>query len=199
MSRKATDTKERILDTAANLFSSHGFSGTSIDDILGAVGITKGAFYHYFKTKNHLCEAVLDNAVGQYHQLADSIQQGPGSADGLYHWLEALIEKQISGQWLHCRLITRLSIESAQLSSVMQQKLRNFWLWCQGLYEILIRQAIKDKPSKTSIDPAATARLFISAHFGALWLDRCAPAKEDIITVCETLLAQVVRESRRGD
>jgi AcrR family transcriptional regulator len=197
MSRKPTDTKERILDTATNLFSSHGFDGTSIDDILGAVGITKGAFYHYFNGKAHLCEAVLDNAVAHYHQLADSVGLESGDSDSLYHWLEALIEKQISGQWLHCRLITRLSIESAQLNSVVQQKLRNFWLWCQNLYETLLRQALKDKPFKGTIDPPATARLFIAAHFGALWLDRCAPAKEDIITVCETLLRQVLREPRR--
>lgn len=197
MSRKTTDTKDRILDTAANLFSSHGFDGTSIDDILKAIGITKGAFYHYFNSKAHLCEAVLDNAVSQFHLLADSIQQGQGSPDNLYHWLETLIEKQTSGQWLHCRLITRLSIESAQLSSPMQQKLRNYWLWCQNLYETLIRQALRDKPAQSSINPAATARVFISAHFGALWLDRCAPAKEDIITVCETLLGQFIKEPAR--
>ncbi|MBL7214952.1 MAG: TetR/AcrR family transcriptional regulator [Phycisphaerae bacterium] len=194
MSRKPTDTKERILDTATNLFSTHGFAGTSIDDILRAVGITKGAFYHYFKSKDHLCEAVLDIAVGQYHQLAAVIQQQESpSCDSLYHWLEALIEKQSSGQWLHCRLVTRLSIESAQLSSATQQKLHNFWLWCQSLYENLIRLALRDNPSKESIDPAATARLFMSAHFGAIWLDRCAPAKEDITTVCETLLGQVIK------
>ena len=193
MSRKPTDTKERILDTATNLFSTHGFGGTSIDDILRAVGITKGAFYHYFNSKDHLCESVLTIAVAQYHQLAASIQQEPASPDSLYHWLEALIEKQTSGQWLYCRLVTRLSIESAQLTSTIQQQLRSFWLWCQSLYESLIRQTLQDNPPKSSLDPAAAARLFMAAHFGALWLDRCAPAKEDITTVCETLLRRVIK------
>lgn len=195
MSRKPTDTKERILDTATNLFSTHGFSGTSIDDILKAVGITKGAFYHYFNSKDHLCEAVLDIAVLQYHQLAASMQAESGASDDLHHWLKMLLEKQNSGQWLHCRLVTRLSIESAQLSSAIQQKLRNFWLWCQSLYESMIRQTLRDSdnPAKQLTDPGATARLFMSAHFGALWLDRCAPAKEDITTVCETLLRQIVK------
>ena len=193
MSRKSTDTKERILDTATNFFSTHGFSGTSIDDILTAVGITKGAFYHYFKSKDHLCEVVLDITIDQYHQLAESIQAQPASGDTLHRWLEALIEKQTSGKWLHCRLITRLSIESAQLSSATQNKLRMFWLWCQSLYENLIAHTLQEKSSDSKVDPAAAARLFIAAHFGAIWLDRCAPAKEDITTVCETLLRQITK------
>lgn len=187
MPRKSTHTKERILDTATNLFSTHGFAGTSIDDILQAVGITKGAFYHYFHSKDHLCQAVLDIAVAEYHQLAEMIRDTADTSGGLHHWLETLIEKQTSGQWLHCRLITRLSIESAQLSAPIQQKLRNFWQWCQNLYEDLIRQQLQNSTAD-SMDPGAAARLFMAAHFGALWLDRCAPAREDVITVCETLL-----------
>jgi len=191
MPRKSTNTKARILNTATNLFSSHGFAGTSIDDILQAVGITKGAFYHYFHSKDHLCQAVLDIAISEYHQLAESVQDTPDASQRLYRWLEVLIQKQTSGQWLHCRLMTRLSIESAQLSAVMQQKLRNFWQWYQGFYEDLIRLRLPNSDGN-SMDPAATARLFMAAHFGALWLDRCAPAKEDIITVCETLLGKVI-------
>ena len=192
MSRKSTDTKERILDAATNLFSTHGFNGTSIDDILTAVGITKGAFYYYFKSKEHLCETVLDITIAQYHQLAEPIQTHLVSGNALHHWLEALIEKQTSGKWLHCRLITRLSIESAQLSSATQNKLRTFWMWCQNLYEKLIREALRENSSDNKIDPAEAARLFIAAHFGAIWLDRCAPAKQDITTVCETLLRQII-------
>jgi len=169
MSRKSTDTKDRILNTTANLFSTHGFSGTSIDDILTAVGITKGAFYHYFKSKDHLCEIVLDVAVTQYHQLAEPIQEQAIFGKALHRWLEILIEKQTSGKWLYCQLITRLSIESGQLSPTAQNKLRTFWLWFHNLYENLIREALRENSSDSKIDPATAARLFISAHFGATW------------------------------
>ena len=191
MAKKPNNTKERILDTATNLFSTHGFCGTAIDDILSAVGITKGAFYHYFKSKDALCEAIVDLAVAQYHALAEPIQNRPAESGLLHDWLELLMEKQASGQWLYCRLLTRLSIEAVELNTAIQNKLQTFWLWCQGLYETLIRRAIQDTPKTKAIDPAATARLFIAAHFGAIWLDRCAPAKEDLTVVCETLLRHI--------
>lgn len=195
MSRKPTDTKERILDTATNLFSTHGYSATSVDDILTAVGITKGAFYHYFKSKEHLCETVLDHAIDTYQKLADSIQQETGSEGALQKWLEMLLDRQSSGKWLYCRLLTRLSVQTAELNASIQNQLRTFWLWMQSFYETLIQRGIKENRISESVDPAAAARLFISAYFGALWLDRSAPSPQDLTRVCETLLRAVSAKS----
>lgn len=171
---------------------------TSIDDILTAVGITKGAFYHYFNSKEHLCEVILDQADREYHQLADSIQTGDDNADLLMRWLGRLTEKQGSGQWLYCRLITRLSIESSELNPEIQNRLRVFWLWCQTFYETLIQKTMAQKDGIAPLDTAQTARLFLAAHFGAMWLDRCAPASQDMTAVCTTLLQLIMPPNIEG-
>ena len=49
MARKGENTRERILQAADALIMESGFAGTSIDDILKSAGLTKGAFFHYFK------------------------------------------------------------------------------------------------------------------------------------------------------
>ena len=187
MSRRPTDTKQQILDTATNLFSSHGPCATSVDDILSSVGITKGAFYHYFKSKDHLCEVMLDRAVREYQELAKDFQDIDQRPDLLQRWLEVLIEKQTSGQWLYYSLLVRLSIESTELNALMQYKLKTFWSWSQSFYETLIRKSCGADTAST-IPANELARLHMSAHFGAVWLDRCAPAPQDLTTVCETLL-----------
>ena len=186
MSRRPTDTKQQILDTATTLFTCHGFCATSIDDILSSVGITKGAFYHYFKSKDHLCEVVLDRAVAEFQQLAEAFQAGENAPDLLHRWLEIFVEKQTSGQWLYYSLTARLSMESAELNALMQTKLKTFWLWCQSFYETLIRKS--SSAQNAAIGANELARLYMSAHFGAVWLDRCAPAPQDLTGVCETLL-----------
>jgi TetR/AcrR family transcriptional repressor of nem operon len=188
MSRKATDTKERILRTATNLFSTHGYTATSIDDVISAVGITKGAFYHYFNGKEHLCEMVLDEAMAAYRQLADSLQDTNQADVRLSLWLSRLIERQTSGEWLYCRLLSRLSIESSGLSAEVQNKLKLFWQWCQSFYESLIRQAMTVRKSPAPVELPAMARLYMAAQFGAMWLDRCAPSSEDLTRVSESLL-----------
>lgn len=188
MPRRATDTKERIVRTATSLFSSHGYTATSVDDVISAVGITKGAFYHYFNSKEHLCEIVVTEAISSYRQLADGVQESEQPSARLNQWLRRLMERQTSGEWLHCRLLGRLSIESGGLSASSQNQLKSFWIWCQSYYESLIRQAHIERSGAALSEPADLARLFMAAHFGAMWLDAVAPVSEDMFRVCETLL-----------
>ena len=50
--------KDTILNTAEQLFFKKGFDETSIQDILDALDISKGGFYHYFDSKGALLEAI---------------------------------------------------------------------------------------------------------------------------------------------
>ena len=50
------------MDKAAQLFSRQGFHGTSVEDIAQAVGLTKGAIYSHFDSKEEICYAVLEEA-----------------------------------------------------------------------------------------------------------------------------------------
>lgn len=52
-------TEERILDAAERLFLEKGYEGTTIQDIVDALGdLTKGAIYHHFKSKEEIVDAV---------------------------------------------------------------------------------------------------------------------------------------------
>ena len=53
-------TKSDILKTAARLFREHGWDKVNIEDIVKEVGVTRGAFYHYFKSREDLIIAVVD-------------------------------------------------------------------------------------------------------------------------------------------
>jgi AcrR family transcriptional regulator len=45
---------ERLVDVACQLFAEKGFEGTSVQDVVAAAGLTKGAMYHYFSSKDDL-------------------------------------------------------------------------------------------------------------------------------------------------
>ena len=54
------ETKQKILDAATKLFMEKGFEQTTVLDIIGETGgLTRGAFYHHFKSKDDVLEAVL--------------------------------------------------------------------------------------------------------------------------------------------
>lgn len=60
---RRTDTRERILTTAALLFSEKGFSATSIRDISDALGVTKAALYYHFTSKEQILHAIVDQPI----------------------------------------------------------------------------------------------------------------------------------------
>lgn len=48
------ETRQRLQDTAIDLFTRKGFTNVSVDDICEKVGVSKGTFYYYFKTKDQV-------------------------------------------------------------------------------------------------------------------------------------------------
>ncbi len=57
---KGAQTRERILAAAEPLILQQGYAGTSLDDILSAADLTKGAFFHHFKDKGAFARALIE-------------------------------------------------------------------------------------------------------------------------------------------
>ena len=58
--RVRRDRKEEILEKATQLFGEHGFQGTTLDLVAKAVGLTEQGVLHYFPSKVHLLQGVLE-------------------------------------------------------------------------------------------------------------------------------------------
>jgi len=188
MSRHPTETKTRILHSARSLFSNHGFTATSLDDILGATGITKGAFYHYFRSKDHLCEVMLEDVVGEYRALLTTINTQVPALEQLKQWLSILIQKNTSGQWVNCRLITRLSVQIQQLGPDLQTRLTDFWRWYEGLYINWFTEY-----GLSPAQAALSARTLTGVIFGTIWLDKCAASTLSMPDVVDYLLGLILK------
>ncbi|MGH3366758.1 MAG: TetR/AcrR family transcriptional regulator [Nocardioidaceae bacterium] len=63
MSRRqeySSSTRRALLDSATELFTERGYAGTSLDEVVAAARVTKGALYHHYKGKLALFEAVFE-------------------------------------------------------------------------------------------------------------------------------------------
>jgi len=70
-------TKQKLQNTALDLFSREGYDKTSIDAIVKKAGVSKGAFYHYFTTKEEVLEGILTNFAEEINVLTERIVQNP--------------------------------------------------------------------------------------------------------------------------
>ena len=75
---RRTAAQRRILVAALDLFADHGVSGTSLQTIADALGVTKAAVYHQFKTKDEIIIAVTEM---QLARLEDALEDAEAAED----------------------------------------------------------------------------------------------------------------------
>ena len=82
--------RARILDAAVQVIRTRGLSATSVDDLCSSAGVTKGAFFHHFESKQALAVAAAEHwseitgalfANDRYHEL-------PDPADRIFGYLD---------------------------------------------------------------------------------------------------------------
>lgn len=75
-SEKGLATRDRIVGAATRLFTAAGYEGTSIEDLLGELQISRGALYHHFNGKDELFEAVLERVEADIAQVTRDATAG---------------------------------------------------------------------------------------------------------------------------
>lgn len=81
--RSKTSGRERILEAAERLILEGGVGQLSIDAVLGRAGLSKGAFFHHFESKDALLAALIERlAVETERRLADGADAGDAEARG---------------------------------------------------------------------------------------------------------------------
>jgi TetR/AcrR family transcriptional repressor of nem operon len=88
--KDAGTARQKIIDAALRVVRAQGFAATSVEDLCAAAGVTKGAFFHHFKSKEELGVAAAvywgvfaDQVFAQapYRQLQDPLQRVLGYID----------------------------------------------------------------------------------------------------------------------
>lgn len=69
-SERGRATRDRLIAAGRELFGERGYEATSIDAVLEAAGVKRGALYHHFESKQALFDAVLDREVSDVAQAA---------------------------------------------------------------------------------------------------------------------------------
>lgn len=88
--KKPAERRAEIVRTARALFLTKDYDKTTMQDFMNHLGIAKGTIYHYFKSKEELLEAVVEDIVSQHiEEMNILIQETSGNA---MQKIQALIE-----------------------------------------------------------------------------------------------------------
>ena len=141
-------TRDRIVEAADRLFYEQGYETTSFADIAGAVRISRGNFYHHFKSKDEILDAVIELRLANTRDMLDRWEAaGDGPADRIRCFIRILIANQAKIMQFGCPVGT-LASELAKLGHPAQGEANQLFLlfhaWLREQFVLLGRAADAD-------------------------------------------------------
>ena len=91
----ASDTKERILDAALEMFSQNGYTGTNLRELAGSLGMGKSSMYRHFESKEAIWNTLLDRMIAYYAERFGSgehLPPVPDSPEGLVEMTMRMVD-----------------------------------------------------------------------------------------------------------
>lgn len=150
--------KQELLEAALRLFDRHGYDAMRVDDILSEVGISKGGFYHHFKSK----EAVLREAVHREQvNLLSGLETTSDEVDPVEGLLAVFEKGSVSlgageGVLSTLQSFQARTIYLDQLEIELEQHLKPY-------LQQLIRTGVEHSVFR-SVNPEATAEIFFAVN-----------------------------------
>ncbi len=164
-----------------------GFPATTVDEICAAAGVTKGSFFHYFKSKEHLGKAVLDRFCSSMQQV---MREGTFRKKGdplqlVYGYVDFAIKMTKNPIFANGCLLANFTQELSDVHPEIRSLCaERFTQWAEALKQDLDQAKTKYAP-KAPFDTRSLAEHFISVLEGSLILGK---AKQDMKVVEKNLL-----------
>jgi TetR/AcrR family transcriptional repressor of nem operon len=171
-------TRGRILDAAQRLVLRQGFSATTVDSVIGELGITKGAFFHHFASKSDLGLALVERYASRdladlerYLERADRLSRDPLQRLLLFVGLLAEDADAFVGDDPGCLYGTYVYEQQLFGDEVRDVVASAALSWRAALAE-RIREVSTEHPPRLAVDPDGLADTVLSAFEGAYVLSR---------------------------
>lgn len=165
---QAEANRERILDSAAQLFRERGFDGIGLNDLMQAAGLTRGGFYGHFESKEDLAAQASRRALAanltNWQALADEPRP-----DGLNRWVQAYLSQTHRDRLGEGCALAALAGDAARGGAAVQQA------FGEGV-ENLLAALQAQMPGVDEADRRNRALVTLSTMMGALLLSRAVGA-----------------------
>jgi len=187
----AEQTRERILEAAADVFADKGYVGAAVDDIVRASDTSKGSFYFHFPNKRGIFSALLDHLTARLFARVEAAVGGEGDP---IRKLDAALSAALTAFAQRKRLARLLLVEAAGLGHAMDEHLMRV----HERFIALIRRNLDAAIAEGRIAPIDT-QIAATAWMGALnevvirWLHTSEPAQlQDALPTLRVLLLMSV-------
>ncbi|MCH7624757.1 MAG: TetR/AcrR family transcriptional regulator [Chloroflexi bacterium] len=158
--------RQQILDAAVRSFSRGGLHQTTIEDIRLEAELSRGAVYHYFKTKEDIIDAIRERSAGQAESIYRGSSDGDDGAANLMNLVDATLSVMTSPESAEAnRLALFLWAESLVNQRIMDGQLPSFKPYLEQLARSFA-EAQDEGRADPQVDSQAIARVIAGTMLG---------------------------------
>jgi AcrR family transcriptional regulator len=140
--------RERILETASELFYKQGYRATGINEVIKQSGVAKATFYNHFPAKDDLCLAYLEmHSDAEKHSITGQIQAKRSPRARFLAVIEAIQPWLESNDLRGCEYLNTVA-EVPDPNNPLRRKGREHYEWLRGLLRELAEELIKSDPKQ---------------------------------------------------
>ena len=161
--------RRSILEAAADVFGERGYDAASTNDILARAGLTRGALYHHFPSKEAIASALVE-AQGEALVVPDQPVKLQAAIDLTLEFAARLQHDKV------LRASVRLAVEQSSFSSPAQTPYNQ----SVGVIEDLLRKADGQGELLPGTDPAEVAATIVGAFTGLQVMSQAYSNRQDL-------------------
>lgn len=160
--------KTKILGKAEDMLWKGGYAGTSVNDLVKAAGVSKGAFFHHFPSKDVLTSYILDTYAREelFGPLSRHLSEAHSAKNGLLDWVQDIYMKYEASGFRGGCMLGNFALELADQDEEAREQCKRLFLE----WENIINTALKPEADtgKLLMEPRQLARLIITQLQGTL-------------------------------
>lgn len=193
--RQPKITKENVLMEATILFNTKGYKTTSISDITGATGYTKGAIYRHFTNKDALEMEAFEKMMGTiFSIMSGKIKAKTNTKDKLFSLLE-IFENYINNPYIKggCPLLN-VAVEMDDTKDPLKQKAQKSLAILKSSIATIIENGKKFKQVRPTVNEHLFATIIIATLEGGIMMSKLQNNNRDISDIVAHLKNWIIKD-----
>ena len=150
--QRKIESRNKILSTAERYFAEKGIKETDIDEICREAGLTRGAFYHHFHTKQQFLLELLDRWVNKMASQLSSIQFELKNSVEILTEITGKMKPVFEQAGRQLPIFLELYIKAVNDPSLKKYVLKSYYSYLTFLTDIVSKSAEKNSVKKTDIE-----------------------------------------------
>lgn len=166
MQQRSEETRGKILSSAQALFAQHGYDATGVAEICQAAGVSKGAFYHHFPSKQAVFLQLLENWLGTLEPLLSAfVKDSPDVSQSLMQMSTVMPHIFSSGKG-QLAMFLEFWVQSSRDPEIWKQTIAPYHRF-EALFAEIMRAGVA-QGSLDEMDPDTASRVLMALAIGLI-------------------------------